>query len=63
MGHTSVVDAAGAIYVIGGHTTLVYGGGTGYFNADVWVSTDGGVLPDSVGGWSAGTLGGYEGVL
>jgi hypothetical protein len=33
-GHTSVVDAAGAIYVIGG--------GTGdYFN-DVWASTDGG---------------------
>ncbi len=32
--HTSVVDAAGAIYVIGG-----YDGGT---FADVWVSTDGG---------------------
>ncbi len=34
-GHTSVIDAAGAIYVIGG-----YGGGTD-FN-DVWASTDGG---------------------
>jgi hypothetical protein len=33
--HTSVVDAAGAIYVIGG-----YGGGTYY--KDVYVSTDGG---------------------
>jgi hypothetical protein len=34
-GHTSVIDAAGAIYVIGGHN------GTNYFN-DVVVSTDGG---------------------
>ncbi len=33
--HTSVIDAAGAIYVIGGRD-----GGTGY--QDVWVSTDGG---------------------
>jgi hypothetical protein len=38
-----VVDAAGAIYVIGG-----YGGGR-YFN-DVWASTDGGARPDSVKG-------------
>ena len=37
-GHTSVVDAAGAIYVIGG---VNYGTGTTVF-ADVWVSTDGG---------------------
>jgi hypothetical protein len=38
-GHTSVIDAAGAIYVIGG---FGYGnGGSGYFQ-DVWVSTDGG---------------------
>ncbi len=52
--HTSVIDAAGAIYVIGG----AYGGGT-YFH-DVWVSTNGGARPDSVGGvWSAGALGGY----
>jgi hypothetical protein len=35
-GHTTVVDAAGAIYVIGG-----YGGGLTYFN-DVRASTDGG---------------------
>ncbi len=33
--HTSVIDAAGAIYVIGG-----WGGGTNY--NDVWSSTDGG---------------------
>ncbi len=33
-GHTSVVDAAGAIYVIGGFTTTTYN--------DVWASTDGG---------------------
>ncbi len=45
LGHTSVVDAAGAIYVIGGN----YGGGT-YFQ-DVWASTDGGARPDSVGGY------------
>jgi hypothetical protein len=37
VGHTSVVDAAGAIYVIGG----------GGYN-DVWASTDGGAQPDSV---------------
>ena len=34
--HTSVIDAAGAIYVIGGRD-----GKETYFN-DVWVSTDGG---------------------
>jgi hypothetical protein len=33
--HTTVIDAAGAIYVIGG-----YDGGTDY--KDVWASTDGG---------------------
>ncbi len=33
--HTTVIDAAGAIYVIGGFD------GTNYFK-DVWVSTDGG---------------------
>jgi hypothetical protein len=46
-GHTSVVDAAGAIYVIGGY------GGINYH--DVWASTDGGVRPDSGGG----VVGGY----
>jgi hypothetical protein len=55
-----VIDAAGAIYVIGG--SVLRGGsiGTTYFN-DVWVSTDGGVPPDSVRGASGGTLGGYTG--
>ncbi len=40
-GHTSVIDAAGAIYVIGG----IIGDFTYY--QDVWVSTDGGARPDS----------------
>jgi hypothetical protein len=35
-GHTSVIDAAGAIYVLGGTD------GTTAFYKDVWVSTDGG---------------------
>ncbi len=52
-GHTSVVDAAGAIYVIGG------GGNTGELQ-DVWASTDGGARPDSVGGSVGGVL---KGVL
>ena len=43
--HTSVVNASGAIYVIGG----VYG--STVYN-DVWVSTDGGARPDSGVGWS-----------
>jgi hypothetical protein len=42
--HTTVVDAAGAIYVIGGI------GGTDLH--DVWASTDGGARPDSGVGWS-----------
>ncbi len=54
--HTSVVDAAGAIYVIGG-----YGGTTNY--NDVWASTDGGARPDSVGGTLGGYYGGTNGVL
>ena len=68
--HTSVVDAAGAIYVIGGY------GGTLTYYKDVWVSTDGGaraglsrrgtrggtgwVLRDTTGvleGCSRGTMG------
>ncbi len=53
---TSVVDAAGAIYVIGG------GVGTTTFYADVWASTDGGEVPDKVQG-GRGVLGGYSGVL
>ena len=44
-----MVDAAGAIYVIGGN----------YF-ADVWVSTDGGARAGlGRGGGSGGTPGGY----
>jgi hypothetical protein len=58
--HTSVVGAAGAIYVIGGYT------GTTHLQ-DVWVSTDGGARPDYVGGvvdgYSRGYLGGTTGVL
>ncbi len=46
--HTSVIDAAGAIYVLGGWY------GSTYFN-DVWASTDGGARPDSRRGWSGGT--------
>jgi hypothetical protein len=49
-----VVDATGAIYVIGG-----VGGGTTYFN-DVWVSTDGGARPDSVQGMVGGYSRGYS---
>ncbi len=52
-GHTSVVDAAGAIYVIGG-------GDIGNLN-DVWASTNGGAQPDSPGGRVV--LGGHSGVL
>jgi hypothetical protein len=53
-----VVDAAGAIYVIGGSS-----GGRNY--NDVWASTDGGARPDSVnrdGRWVLeGYLGGTQG--
>ncbi len=41
-----MIDAAGAIYVIGG-----YGTTEPYYNRDVWVSTDGGERPDSVMGY------------
>ncbi len=53
--HTSVVDAAGAIYVIGGNDGEDRGGTD--FN-DVWVSTDGGARPDLVTGCSGWVLGG-----
>jgi hypothetical protein len=46
-GHTSVVDAAGAIYVIGGQGYTHY--------QDVWASIDGGARPGSAKGWSGGT--------
>ena len=42
LGHTSVIDAAGAIYVLGGYNSS-------YFN-DVWVSTDGGADRTRAGG-------------
>ncbi len=50
-----MVDAAGAIYVIGGEGTTAP-----YFLQDVWVSTDGGAQPDSVGRGGRGIL---KGVL
>jgi hypothetical protein len=53
--HTSVIDAAGAIYVIGG-----FGGVITFFN-DVWVSTDGGARTGlGRGGGRGGVLGGYS---
>ncbi len=39
-GHTAVIDAAGAIYVIGGFVGGVF---SDTYYKDVWVSTDGGV--------------------
>ncbi len=47
-----MIDAAGAIYVIGGTGYNDHGDGSGnviYFQ-DVWASTDGGALPDAVKG-------------
>ncbi len=56
-GHTTVIDAAGAIYVIGGIN--VYGG---TLFQDVWVSTDGGARAGlAPGGWSGGSRGGTTG--
>ncbi len=52
--HTSVIDAAGAIYVIGGN-------GIGTYYHDVWVSTDGGARAGFGLGLYEGTLGGYSG--
>ncbi len=59
-GHTTVIDAAGAIYVIGG----TYGGTTEpYYYSDVWASTDGGaragLAPGVVGVRGVGVLHGY----
>jgi hypothetical protein len=50
-GHSSVIDAAGAIYVIGGYS----GGSGGSTYDDVWVSTDGGA-DRTRAGWSVGTF-------
>ncbi len=55
--HTSVIDAAGAIYVIGG--------ANGYGLNDVWASTDGGAdrtRAGVVGGLLWWVLRGYSGV-
>jgi hypothetical protein len=57
-----VIDAAGAIYVIGGYSS----GNTDF--QDVWASTDGGARAGpGRRGWSGGsregTQVGYEGVL
>jgi hypothetical protein len=48
-----VIDTAGAIYVLGGDGDAFY--------RDVYVSTDGGARPESVGGSSSTgwVLGGY----
>jgi hypothetical protein len=59
--HSTVIDAAGAIYVIGGS------GSSGYYQ-DVWVSTDGGARAGlSRGGGQGvdwvGTIGVLQGVL
>jgi hypothetical protein len=55
-----VIDAAGAIYVIGGSRS-----GT-YYN-DVYASTDGGARPDYVGaggrGYCVGTQGRTRGIM
>jgi hypothetical protein len=52
-GHTTVIDAAGAIYVIGGFD--------GQSKRDVWASTDGGA--DWTKSGVSGVQGGYHGVL
>ncbi len=63
-GHTSVIDAAGAIYVLGGYRFTT----RSTYYRDVWVSTDGGVRARTragggggVGGYKVGTLGGTRG--
>ncbi len=56
-GHTSVIDAAGAIYVLGGE-----GDGATRYPNDVWASTDGGARPAKryyMG--THGVLQGYQG--
>ncbi len=51
-GHTTVIDAAGAIYVIGGRSVRDGSNGTTIYTVfnDVWVSTDGGGHRTRVGG-------------
>ncbi len=50
--HSTVIDAAGAIYVLGG-----YNGGTFTHYKDVWMGTAGGAWPDSRREYSGGTEG------
>jgi hypothetical protein len=54
--HTSVIDAAGTVYIISGDS------GSGTFYNDVWVSTDGGADQTRVGGTRL-VLAGTRGVL
>ncbi len=60
-GHTSGIDAAGAIYIIGGS------GSSGTRYNDVYASTDGGARPDYVGaggrGYCVGTQGRTRGIM
>ncbi len=57
-GHTSVIDAAGAIYVIGGWN------GNYIYYSDVWKSTDGGAVVEGtqrvLTGYSRGVPKGYS---
>ena len=55
-GHTSVIDAAGAIYVIGGSDGFTY-------YKDVWVSADGGARRTRAGGTRRGSDGALMGIL
>ncbi len=55
-GHSTVIDAAGAIYVIGGSHYVTD------FN-DVWASTDGGAQPGPAPRVGAGYWAGTQGVL
>ena len=54
IGHTTVIDAAGAIYVIGGFTS--HNGTDSFFN-DVWVSTDRGAGRTRAGGVARAVVG------
>ncbi len=52
--HTSVIDSAGTIYVIGGIIGIGIGGNSTCLN-DVWISADGGA------GFAGLALGGFDG--
>ena len=51
-----MIDAAGAIYVLGGVGHDAYQD----VYQDVWVSTDGGARPDSAGGGRGHSVGTHE---